>query len=374
MTFAKVEGSSLHGQPLVSVVVPAFNAVETLARTLESIMAQTYRHLEILVVDDGSKDGTCELAEKFAQRDARIRVLTKMNGGVASARNLGILEAKGEYVAPVDADDLWHPTKIEKQLRVMLASGPGTGFVYCCYRTIDEDDRVKGDAPVYQVRGRVLNRHVLVNFVGNGSALLMRRAAALECGGYDTSLREQGLQGAEDFLLQLQLASRYHVEVVPEYLVGYRRSRNAMSEDVERMALSYIMAHKKLQAQCDHVPEWSFRWGAAPYMAGCALRAARRGRILGSLKLLFLGVRLDATGALDQVVSMLWERTPSFGQLPLLFGKQPARPQGELNGRLGFFDYEPTYRLGGELPWLLERRLKHLESYDLAGAPNAAPP
>jgi hypothetical protein len=332
--------------------------------------------LEILVVDDGSRDGTRDLAEQFARRDPRIRVLSQANGGVARARNLGITEAKAEYVAPVDADDLWHATKIEKQLAVMRASPASTAFVYCSFRVIDEDDRVIGQAPAYRLRGRVINRHVLVNFVGNGSALFMRRSAVLACGGYDTSLRDQGLQGAEDFLLQLQLASRYPVDVVPEYLVGYRRTQGAMSENVERMALSYITAHKKVQAQCGYVPRWAFGCGAAPYMAGCALRAARRGQVLQSLKLLLRGMRMDVAGTVDQVATMVWDKTPSLDALarglPIVAtrrGPPARRPEPPL-----FFDLRPTDSMVLEPGWLLERRLKRLEPYDAGWHPDAEPP
>src|SRR5262245_57856494 len=99
-------------RPVVSVVVPAFNAGATLDQTLRSVRAQTYTHLEVIVVDDGSKDATAEIALAHAKSDARIRLVRQANGGVASARNAGIREARAALVAPIDADDLWAPTKI----------------------------------------------------------------------------------------------------------------------------------------------------------------------------------------------------------------------------------------------------------------------
>ena len=103
-------------QPLVSVVMPAWNAEATIVEALRSVAAQTYRDLEIIIVDDGSTDATAALAKEFCASDPRARTVRRSNGGPAAARNLGIAEARGEWIALIDADDVWHPTKIEKQL------------------------------------------------------------------------------------------------------------------------------------------------------------------------------------------------------------------------------------------------------------------
>lgn len=358
--------------PLVSVVIPAFNAQSTIARTLQSVSKQTHEHLEILVVDDGSTDATPEIARELSLSDARIRVLRQANGGVARARNYGIQQARAAYVAPVDADDLWHPTKIAKQVAVMLRADPATAFVYCASRIIDEEDRIVGQPPSYRFSGWVLHRHVVVNFVGNGSALLMRRAAVLECGGYDASLRDRGLQGAEDSLLQLQLASRYRVEVVPEYLVGYRRTKGAMSENVERMALSYITARRQVQRECEHVPEWAFAWGVAPYVASCALRAARRGKITGSARLLAEGLRHDVVGTVDQVVTTVTDKMRALQSRLPIYRRVAHRLPHSLPGRPYFFDVRPTEAMLLAPGWLLRRRLRVIERYDAAELPGPA--
>src|SRR5438270_8624569 len=133
-------------QPLTSVVIPAYNAERFLERTLRSALRQTYRNLEVIVVNDGSADKTRAIAEAVARTDDRVRIITVPNGGVAKARNIGIAEAHGEFVAFLDADDLWHPTKIELQLAAM---SPESGdyqpaAVYTFTRTIDTEDRVIG--------------------------------------------------------------------------------------------------------------------------------------------------------------------------------------------------------------------------------------
>src|SRR6266567_4906753 len=104
---------------LVSVIIPAYNACVTVERTIASVVNQTYSNLEVLVVDDGSTDETALLVQRMADADRRIRLPQKPNGGLVSARNFGIAHASGEFIAPIDADDLWHPEKIAKQVRLM---------------------------------------------------------------------------------------------------------------------------------------------------------------------------------------------------------------------------------------------------------------
>jgi glycosyltransferase involved in cell wall biosynthesis len=360
--------------PLVSVVMPAYNAERTIARTISSVLAQTYTNLEVVVVDDGSTDATREIAESFARRDPRLRVLRKENEGVARARNFGMQAARSELIAPVDADDLWHTSKIEKQVAALLAAGEDTAFVYALFRVIDERDMVLRSSPVYRMRGRVLCQHVLVNFVGNGSAMLLRRAAALEFGGYDASLQGRGAQGCEDLLLQLRMASRYHVEVVPEYLVGYRRHSQSMSADLQRMARSYVLAFDDLRREYRQVPQPTFDWGTAPFIMDQAIGAIRRGRPLHALKLSSRAVQRDVIGALAHLTARVRDQALAAGTsglrvLRAAFGRASGdAPTAQV--RRPFDEYEPTEAMA---PWppnkLLERRLKQLERIDgsLAG-------
>lgn len=107
-------------QPLISVIVPVYNIIELLPRCVDSICAQTYRNLEILLIDDGSTDGTGALCDRLAGQDERIRVFHKENGGSSSARNLGIAKAAGAYLGFVDSDDYIEPDMYEKLMQVLL--------------------------------------------------------------------------------------------------------------------------------------------------------------------------------------------------------------------------------------------------------------
>ena len=123
--------------PLVSVIIPAYNCEAFIAETLQSVLAQTFADFEVIVVDDASNDATPQILQQFARLDERIRVLTQeSNAGQGACRNRGTREARGRYIAFNDADDLWLPQKLERQLEFMQERR--LPFCFCGYGTIDE--------------------------------------------------------------------------------------------------------------------------------------------------------------------------------------------------------------------------------------------
>jgi glycosyltransferase involved in cell wall biosynthesis len=235
---------------LVSIVIPAFNAGRTLLETLQSVSSQTYEDLEITVVDDGSADDTAEIAQAYAQTDPRVTLIRQPNGGVAAARNAGIRASAGAFVAFIDADDLWHPTKIAKQAARLRTGGDETALVYAPFRQVDMQGLVHGASRNHRVEGWVINRHFYVNIIGNGSSILIRRHVLDELGGYASVLLQHNAQGCEDLLLQLRAALRYKFATVPEYLVGYRHAPGNMSSDEERMLRSTLLTLSLVLAEC----------------------------------------------------------------------------------------------------------------------------
>jgi glycosyltransferase involved in cell wall biosynthesis len=237
--------------PKVTVVIPAYNMEPYLERTLLSAIRQTYRPLEILVIDDGSTDRTREIADRFASNHAGVRVISVANGGVAAARNLGIELAESLYVAFLDADDLWAPTKIERQVASLAEHGHSREWAatYAFYRLIDTGDRVVGNGPPSNDRGDFFDDHLLWNPLGNGSNLLVRRDAALAAGGFNPEYAKAGVGGCEDLEFQLKLLRRHKMELVREYLVGYRLHSGQMSADTMAMRLSRLAVIQKLAAE-----------------------------------------------------------------------------------------------------------------------------
>jgi glycosyltransferase involved in cell wall biosynthesis len=221
---------------LVSIVVPVYNGERFIGSTLASALAQIYRHIEVIVVDDGSTDQTALLVDKIASSDRRIRYLRTKNSGAAAARNFGIGEARGKLIAPLDADDLWHPEKISRQVEVMQTSSARVGLVYCWSIGIDENDFVIPEAKTNSTaQGRVTAELAERNFLGNSSSPLIKRCYFDAVGGYDTGLAPSG---AVDWKLYLALSDVCEFAIVPEYCVGYRAWTGGMSRDVGAMVQS----------------------------------------------------------------------------------------------------------------------------------------
>ena len=267
-------------KPLVSVVVPAYNAARYLGPTLAAASAQTYGRFEVVVVDDGSEDDTAAVAAACADADARIRVYQRPNGGVAAARNFGIERTSGSLIAPLDADDLWHPRKLEWQVERMERGGDRMGLVYAWWVSINAEGKPLWAAAPWQVEGDVFEALVSLNFIGNASVPLFRRACLEEAGGYDPAYRDREAQGCEDWSLNLRIAERYDVGLVPDYLVGYRTSPGCMSLDVGAMYRSYRLV-QDWAAGRPGANRRSLRWAEsqfAEYLAGRCLLGTPRGQ------------------------------------------------------------------------------------------------
>ncbi|HEY9717428.1 MAG TPA: glycosyltransferase family 2 protein, partial [Trichormus sp.] len=127
-------------RPLVSVIIPAYCAASYLERAVNSVREQTHRNIEIIIVDDGSTDDTLAIAMALAETDERIQVLHQSQSGAASARQLAAKHANGKYIAPIDADDLWAPQNLRRQVDC-LEENPEVAVSYSWSVHIDEDDR-----------------------------------------------------------------------------------------------------------------------------------------------------------------------------------------------------------------------------------------
>lgn len=268
--------------PLVSVIIPAYNAARFLPATLASVLGQTYGNLEVLVVDDGSKDNTVEIIKQFAQGDSRIILIQQENAGVAAARNAGICQAKGEFIAPVDADDIWYPEKLEKQVAKILESPAAVGVVYAWSAMIDEEGQLTGGFFIGNQKGYVLPALIYRFFLGNASVPLIRRSCLETVGLYNQELRARSAQGAEDWDICLRLAEHCQFEVVPEFLIGYRQVSNSMSRSVGTIERSYHLVMDSIRQRHPEIPEILFRWSQASMYFYSGSRRKECGDYLGS--------------------------------------------------------------------------------------------
>jgi glycosyltransferase involved in cell wall biosynthesis len=279
--------------PLVSIAIPAYNAAKDLPATLRSVQAQTYTHFEAIIVDDGSTDGTSAIVEEFAAVDRRFRVLRQPNAGIGGARNTAIRAARGVYIAPLDADDLWEPEKLEKQVACMGRGGPDVGMVYCWNRRIDEQGRHLGDGHPYTVEGRIRRPLILRNLFGGASVPLFRASALAAVGPYLTRAEQRGGEGCEDWDLNLRIAERYLVRLVPEYLVLYRQRRDAVSVNTTTMARSYRAVFRRARQRSPDVPRAIFRCSAGVFYIYLANKSFQWGFHWRSLRMSVRAVASD---------------------------------------------------------------------------------
>ncbi|MBE9076934.1 glycosyltransferase family 2 protein [Romeria aff. gracilis LEGE 07310] len=257
-----MSGSSLDN-PLVSVIVPAYNAEKFIAETLDSVMAQTYSNLEVLVVDDGSQDRTGEIVAAYTQKNRRIRLLRQQNAGVAAARNFAIAQSTGEFIAPLDADDIWYPENLEQQVQRLIETN--AGLTYAWSLDIDATNQPIGGFRASRISGRVYKTLACHNFIGNASAAVFRRSCVEQVGGYRSDFQQQGAQGCEDWDLYLRIAEYSSFQSVPQFLIGYRKADSTMSRDFCRMAKSHNLMLQQVHQHHQDIPAWLYRLSCSSF-------------------------------------------------------------------------------------------------------------
>jgi glycosyltransferase involved in cell wall biosynthesis len=221
----------------ISVVLPAFNAVPFISEAIESVLAQTYRDFELIVVNDGSTDNTLEIAQKYAARDARVKVYTQANMGTAPTLNRGIELADGEWVFLMHADDRMRPNRLERQLD-FIERHPELAVVSSLVRHIDSENRVIGRDNSKLITAEAVEKVVATNeLVGiSHPAVAFRKSAVLAVGGY-----RQAFWPAEDIDLWNRLAEKgYKILVQPEYLLDYRMHGNSASISRARLTRAKV--------------------------------------------------------------------------------------------------------------------------------------
>lgn len=216
--------------PVISVVIPVFNGEKTIKETIESILNQTFKDFELIVINDGSTDKTLDIVSNI--QDSRIEVYSYPNAGLSASRNRGISVANGEYISFIDADDLWTPDKLEAQFQA-LQEYPQAVLAYSWTDYVDEFGQFVRRASHIAISGNVYPRLLLTNFLDNGSNPLIRKQAFTEVGNFDESLFS-----AEDWDMYLRLAARYHFVAVPLCQVLYRISASSMSSNVSKLEIA----------------------------------------------------------------------------------------------------------------------------------------
>ena len=204
--------------PMVSVIMPAYNSEQFIEKSIRSALGQTYSNLEVIVIDDCSKDRTVQIVQKLAQEDNRVRLIqNETNAGAANSRNKGMDCSRGAYVALLDSDDIWHPDKLQKQIK--LAEETGAGLIYCSYAMVDEQGKKK--CRDFVVNERIsLNSMLRKNDIGCSTVLM--RADVIQQRRFSNAYYH------EDYVLWLQLLKEGVQAVgIREVLVDYTLRDNS---------------------------------------------------------------------------------------------------------------------------------------------------
>lgn len=214
------------------MVMPAYNAAGTIAKSVESVLAQSYAQWELLVVNDGSTDGTCQALAPFLG-DYRISLLSQQNAGVAAARNAGIRSSRGEFVAFLDSDDLWEPHKLAAQVEIFRGAAPSLGIVHTRMVAFSSDPelcRPKDDDACFGYL-EPSQRIMVYDFIAT-STVMVRSGLFDEIGFFDETLA-----GTEDWDLWIRILARYQARKIDTVLVRYRESSSGLTGNVARHLL-----------------------------------------------------------------------------------------------------------------------------------------
>jgi glycosyltransferase involved in cell wall biosynthesis len=224
-------------EPLVSVILPTYNRAYIISRAISSVLNQTYRNLELIVIDDGSTDNTKDVVKNF--NDDRLKYINhKQNKGANAARNIGINYANGEYVAFQDSDDEWLPEKIEKQINVFKEAKTEVGVVYTSFWSINDGISKTYYPPSFikQKEGNVHEILLETNFISTPTAIVKK-----EC-FEKVGLFDEGLPRLQEWELWIKISKHYRFKHIDEPLVNSYLQPNSISRNMN----AWIIARKRI--------------------------------------------------------------------------------------------------------------------------------
>lgn len=248
----------------IDVVIPAFNAADYIVQTLQSVANQDTQIGNVIVINDGSTDNTETLVREFtlSKPDINLIIINQANMGLSAARNTGIQHSKANYIAFLDADDLWKSNKLSSQIKLFKeSSNHKLGVVYCAYELIDHGGNHVLSTPDSIIppalRGSVYTPLLKANLIsGSGSSVLVKRSVFKDVGTFDESLK-----ACEDWDMWLRIAKKYDFDYANKNLVSIRVHQNNMQKDLTRMLSAELMMLNKLIKLGEESPFllWKFR-------------------------------------------------------------------------------------------------------------------
>lgn len=272
----------------VTVIMPAYKAMDTIAESIRSVQSQTLQNWELIIVDDGSPDETAQIAIAAAGNDRRISVIQRCNRGPSLARNHGAGLARADVLAFLDADDLWAPQRLEGML-LALAEKPHAGVTFSRTRFLDANTLLLGTLTPHRA---VLSAADLFaeNAVCSTSNIVCRKALFEETGGFNPDL---AFAEDQDWLLRVALGTDWKIMGLDEEWFFYRSSDASQSADLERMRLGWLrMVDAAHSAFPERAPR-AARLAYGPLHRQLARRALRKARPTEALRYLALAFRYN---------------------------------------------------------------------------------
>ncbi|MEM7726657.1 MAG: glycosyltransferase [Cyanobacteria bacterium P01_A01_bin.45] len=227
----------ISNNPIISVIIPAFNSEKTIKKTINSVLKQSFKNWELIIIDDDSEDSTVDIISQF--NDNRIKLFSYEHGGGNISRNRGFSHANGEFVSFLDSDDIWTSDKLFKQLKA-LQKNPDAAVVYSWTNYIDENDNFLVSGTHNSFNGDVYEELLISNFLENGSNPLIRRTAFIDVNGFDESLK-----AGQDWDMWLRLAAKYNFVAVESTQILYRVNSNSVSSNLARQEKACLQVLKK---------------------------------------------------------------------------------------------------------------------------------
>ena len=284
--------------PLISIIIPVYNGEKTIRETINSVLNQTFTDFEVIVINDGSTDRTLDILRVVTIQEPRVNIFSYPRSGSYPSRNHGIEHARGDFIAFLDADDLWTADKLEAQLKA-LQTNPNAAVAYSWTDFIDEFGQPLDSGVQITKNGDVLVDLLQSNFIVSGSNPLVRKQALDDVGMFDESFVSGG-----DWDLWLRLAERYHFVAVPVPQVLYRRTNDSLSANLSRLEAGgrkvFEHAFQRVPDSLQHLK----KFGVANFYRYLTYRALKvfpgspeclpgRQKALAAIRFLWLAVKND---------------------------------------------------------------------------------
>lgn len=243
-------------QDLISVIIPAYNAENTILETIDSVLQQSYAKFELIVINDGSTDRTLELLQTI--QNPKLKIFSYQNGGLSTARNRGIKHSQGQYLTFLDADDRWTTDKLELQLNA-LKQNPQAALAYSWVYFEYEDTKLSYADTSSYFTGKIYGELLKKNFLHNGSNALIKKEIIEKIGLFDADLK-----CCEDWDFYLRIAAEKEFVLVPKVQIFYRQSATSMTGNVIKMEyyLKLVIdnAFKVAPPELKHIKKQSLGW------------------------------------------------------------------------------------------------------------------